>query len=305
MNAKVTITAIALIACVQLAFSPAHIPPDNHRHHDGDLLSLQSIRDKAEPTLTAVYTSDYEKVRLQIVEYVGDGRYGANIILGRTPMYFPSIEKELLIRDMPQELKYLPIVESHLNPRARSHRGAVGMWQFMPATARTMGLEMDHYIDERRNVLRSTRAALDYLQELYDIYEDWTLAIAAYNCGTPRMNRAIRAAGSTDFDKVKYYLPGETRNYIPRLIAASYLVNFYHLHNLDPRYPDLDLIDTESYTTYREWTFEELEAKTGVPMTYIRRLNPMYFRNIIPANPLGHEVVLPKLSPDKQKALLP
>ena len=303
MNARITIILVAIAACAQLAFKPG--PHVMGGKAGQDALSVEVIRQKTEPLLSEVEIDNYTSVRLFIKEYVGDGRYGSQIILGRTPLYFPIIEAEIAKRDMPQELKYLPIVESNLNPRARSHRGAVGLWQFMPRTGRTMGLNIDDKVDERRDVYKSTTAALDYLQELYDIYGDWTIAIAAYNCGTPRMNRAIAAAGSKDFDKVQYYLPGETRNYIPKLIAASYVVTYYHLHDLNPKYPDYDLVDTKVYLTYREWTFEELETLTGVPVEYIRKLNPAFYRDEIPANINGCDLILPKLSEEAEKVLLP
>lgn len=303
MKFHTTILFLVVAAITQLAFTPSPFGPDDEFLNDA--LTEEAIREKTAPLLSEITYGNYTTVRLFVKEYVGDGKYGSQIILGRTPLYFPLIESEITRRNMPQELKFLPIIESNLNPRARSHRGAVGLWQFMPQTARTMGLVINDQVDERRDVFKSTMAALDYLQELYEIYNDWTLAIAAYNCGTPRMNKAIQAAGSRDFEKVQYFLPGETRNYVPKLIAAGYLVTYYHLHDLNPKYPDYKLINTKVYRTRKGWTFDQLEVLTGVSKDYIRKLNPAFCRDEVPSNPDGYDLILPVLAKEAELTLIP
>ncbi len=299
-----TTTFILVVAALsQLAFSFS--PIDSEKGIFNDALTEEAIRQKTAPLLSEVAYENYTTVRLFVKEYVGDGKYGSQIILGRTPLYYPLIESEIARRNMPQEIKFLPVIESNLNPRARSHRGAVGLWQFMPATARAMGLVINEQVDERRDVYKSTMAALDYLQELHDIYGDWTIAIAAYNCGTPRMNKAIQAAGSKDFERVQYFLPGETRNYIPKLIAAGYMVTYYHLHDLNPKYPNYELVNTKVYKTLKGWTFDELESVTGVPKDHIRKLNPAFCRDEIPESPTGYDLILPVLREELELALRP
>jgi len=276
-----TTTFILVVAALsQLAFSFS--PIDSEKGIFNDALTEEAIRQKTAPLLSEVAYENYTTVRLFVKEYVGDGKYGSQIILGRTPLYYPLIESEIARRNMPQEIKFLPVIESNLNPRARSQQ-----------------------VDERRDVYKSTMAALDYLQELHDIYGDWTIAIAAYNCGTPRMNKAIQAAGSKDFERVQYFLPGETRNYIPKLIAAGYMVTYYHLHDLNPKYPNYELVNTKVYKTLKGWTFDELESVTGVPKDHIRKLNPAFCRDEIPESPTGYDLILPVLREELEMALRP
>lgn len=215
-------------------------------------------------------------------------------MLGRIEYYFPMFEELLARHNMPEDLKYLAIVESALNPHAASHAGAVGLWQFMKPTAREMGLNITKYIDERRDPEKSTVAAIEYLSKLYNRFGDWALAMAAYNAGPGRVSYAVRKAGSTDFDKVMRYLPRETRAYVPGFIAASYLVNFYQEHQLTPTFMGLDFYDTEYVRIHKGLDFTEIQHITGVHMDVIRRLNPRFLRNYIPGSVDGHDIVLPR-----------
>lgn len=162
-------------------------------------------------------------------------------MLSKAGMYFHIFEAELKANGMPEDLKYLSVTESALNPLAVSRCGATGLWQFMPATGSEYGLEQNSAVDERSNPVEATRAALKYLKRLYGMYNDWALALAAYNSGPGNVNRAIKRGHSRNFWVIQKYLPQETRNYVPAFVSATYICNFYMMHNLMPDYPDLDM----------------------------------------------------------------
>ena len=176
---------------------------------------------------------------------VKDREY-SEMVMSRAPVYFPLFEKYLKKYDLPEEIKYLAIVESGLNPQAISRAGAVGLWQFMPSTGRYFGLHQDWYVDQRMDPERSTEAACKYLRQLYGIFKDWELALAAYNCGPGNVRKAIRRSGyKKTFWEVYRYLPRETRSYLPQFVAILYLLNHSEEHNLfakpepklDPAHP--------------------------------------------------------------------
>lgn len=235
-------------------------------------------------------------VKGYIHKYVMRSRSHTEDMLGRASLYFPVIEKHLIEEGLPIELRCLPIVESALNPNAISPAHAVGLWQFMPETAREQGLRIDRYVDERRDPYRSTQGALTYLRKLHERFDDWALALAAYNAGAGRVNRAIRKAQSTDFWKVREYLPRETSNYVPAFIAALYVWNYAHLHNLKPRLPERDLRHTCRILIYHRLSFSEIERLTGVSAETIAFLNPSYRKHVIPASTDGQYIVLPALA---------
>ena len=173
--------------------------------------------------LPAYIEMPYNSVVRQFIDlYTGRRRELVEYMLGLGVYYFPIFEQELEKNGLPLELKYLPIIESALNPKATSRAGAAGLWQFMLPTAKLMGLEVNSLVDERRDPYKSSAAAARYLKELYDIYQDWNLVIAAYNCGPGTVNKAIRrAGGKRDYWEIYYYLPRETRSYVPLFIAAQ------------------------------------------------------------------------------------
>lgn len=232
-------------------------------------------------------------VKSYILTYTVRKREKAEMIVGRSVLYFPMFEEYLREEGLPLDLKYLSVVESALVPTAVSRVGAVGLWQFMPSTARWLGLNIDSYVDERRDPHKSTKAALKYLTQLYDRFDDWELAIAAYNSGGGRVSRAIKRARSKDFWKIQPYLPKETRNYVPAFIAAYYLMYHYEEHKIIPSYPDLDLQLTKTITIYGNYTFEEIAEVTNLPIEVVEELNPAYPQGIIPENTEGHYLTLP------------
>ncbi|MDX1685903.1 MAG: transglycosylase SLT domain-containing protein [Saprospiraceae bacterium] len=232
------------------------------------------------------------EVMSYIKDYLGY-KEGTSTILGRQMVFFPLFEDVLAKKDVPTDLKYLPIVESALNPNAISRVGAAGLWQFMRSTGRMMGLRINSVVDERRNPYRSTEAAADYLQLLYEEFEDWTLVLAAYNAGPGRVRKAISRADSRDFWKIKRYLPSETRRYVPAFIAVNYVMNYYYLHDIQPVLEHPDYLNVSNITLYETMNFREISEITGVEVGILRKLNPCYLRQYIPANENGSYVMLP------------
>ena len=217
------------------------------------------------------------------------------IMLGLGNYYFPMFEEALAKYGLPMELKYLPIIESALNPGANSVASAVGLWQFMYSTGKMYKLEISTFVDERRDPLKATDAAARYLRDLYNIYKDWHLVIAAYNCGPGNVNKAIKRCGDAkDYWKIYYRLPKETRGYVPAFIAANYVMNFYQSHNILPKSPDFPIItDTLMVNDYLH--FNQISEIIGIPVEQIRSLNPQYRRDIIPASKeKAYSLVLPQ-----------
>jgi membrane-bound lytic murein transglycosylase D len=203
-------------------------------------------------------------------------------ILGMSAYYFPMIEEQLDKYNLPMELKYLPIIESALNPNARSRANAIGLWQFMYGTGKIYKLEINTFLDERRDPVKSTEAAVKYLSDLYKIYKDWHLVIAAYNCGPGNVNKAIRRSGGThDYWTIYYKLPRETRGYVPAFIAAAYVMNHYQAHNLNPRYPDFSIV-TDTIKIHDYLHFKQISEILDIPVEELQALNPQYRMDIIP-----------------------
>lgn len=196
--------------------------------------------------------------------------------------YFPLFEEKLLQYGLPEELKYLPIIESGLNPTAYSPVGAAGLWQFMPRTAKNSGLEVNSLVDERLDPIKATDAACRFLRSLYSIYQDWNLVIAAYNCGPGNINKAIRRAdGKRDFWDIWPYLPKETRSYLPIFIAANYALNFADDHNICMATLPLTLA-ADTIITARRLHLLQVSEITGIPIAELRRLNPQYRLDVLP-----------------------
>ncbi len=203
-------------------------------------------------------------------------------ILGMSAYYFPIIEEQLDKYNLPMELKYLPIIESAFNPNARSSANAVGMWQFMFGTGKMYKLEISTFLDERRDPVKSTEAAVKYLSDLYAIYKDWHLVIAAYNCGPGNVNKAIRRSGGThNYWNIYYKLPRETRGYVPAFIAAAYVMNHYQAHNLNPKYPEFSIV-TDTIQIHDYLHFKQISEVLHIPIEELQALNPQYRMDIVP-----------------------
>ncbi len=244
-------------------------------------------------------------LRSYIRTYTVKNRDRTERMLGRQHIFFPIIEKILAEQNAPNELKYISVIESALNPRAISRSGAGGLWQFMPATGKIYSLDINTYVDERADPYLSTEAAAKYLSHLYHKFGDWALAFAAYNAGPGRVNRAIRRAKSRKFNRVKKYLPRETRSYVPGFVAANYLFKYYHLHNLNPQYPTFNSHDVETMRVFNHTKFTEISAVTGLPMEAITLLNPTYVRDAIPSSRSGNLLVIPRHKVDEFHKLRP
>lgn len=225
-----------------------------------------------------------EVVRKFIDMYATRLRQKVAFMLSANNFYMPIFEEALDLYDLPLELKYLPVIESALNPMATSRQGAVGLWQFMLATGKIYGLQVTSLIDERRDPIKSTRAAARYLKDLYDIYHDWNLVLAAYNCGPGTINKAIRrSGGEKDFWKLYNYLPQETRGYVPAFIAANYIMTYYCEHNISPlemRMPE----GTDTIHISRPLNLQQIAAVCNSNIDELRALNPEFKKDIIPGN---------------------
>ena len=250
------------------------------------------------PDVNPVYSKEVYKERLaripSVIElpyndvvqkfidrYSGRLRRSVSIMLGAQNFYMPTFEEALESYGLPLELKYLPVIESALNPNAVSHVGATGLWQFMLATGKQYGLEINSLVDERRDPVRASYAAAHYLRDLYKIFGDWNLVIAAYNCGPENINKAIhRSNGATDYWQIYPYLPKETRGYVPAFIAANYIMNYYCDHNICPMQANLPS-KTDTVVVSRDVHFEQVAQVLGMEIDQIKQLNPQYRRNIV------------------------
>jgi len=225
-----------------------------------------------------------KEVKSFINLYANKKRLLTEKVLGLSEIYFPMFEEILDRYDMPLELKYLAVVESALNPGAGSNKGAKGLWQFMYGTGKVYGLKVTSMVDDRYDPYKSTIAACEHLQDLYDIYGDWSLAMAAYNSGAGNVNRAIRRAGGVkNYWAVWPFLPRETRGYVPAFIAVTYIMNYPAEHNLYPMRPGIFFFDIDTVHVKDVLAFDQLNEMLHIPMEEIKFLNPQYKKNIIPA----------------------
>lgn len=231
------------------------------------------------PTIIEMPYNDV--VQKFIDRYSGKLRRSVSYMLGAGNFYMPIFEEALEAYNLPLELKYLPVIESALNPTAVSRVGATGLWQFMIGTGKRYGLEVNSLIDERRDPVKSSYAAAHYLSDLYKIFDDWSLVIAAYNCGPDKVNKAIhRAKGSADYWNIYPYLPKETRGYVPAFIAANYIMNYYCDHNICPMVTELP-IKTDTVVVNKDLHLEQIAQVLNIDIQHLRSLNPQYRRDIV------------------------
>ncbi|MCI5057464.1 MAG: transglycosylase SLT domain-containing protein [Flavobacteriales bacterium] len=226
--------------------------------------------------------------------YSNKMRWSTAKIMGLSQTYFPMFEDILDKYELPLEFKYLAVVESALNPRAKSYVGAVGLWQFMYNTGKMFDLNITSYLDERKDPYKSTEAACKYFIYLYNLYGDWDLVMAAYNCGPGNVNKAIRRSGqSRNYWKLWPYLPKETRGYVPAFIAANYVLNYAEEHNIHPIQPDLTFFETDTIHVTQKVDLLEVSERLDLSIEFLEMINPTYKLNIIPKDGKKHILYLP------------
>ncbi len=257
--------------------------------------SEEEVKDRLAQLNLPLEVVSNPQVLTRIRQYVTAGKNDTELILGRTIVYFPMFEHYLQQYNLPEELKYLPMIESGLRPTVKSGVGAAGMWQLMPITARYNGLIVNAQIDQRFDAYASTEAAVKMLAYLHDQLGDWGLVLAAYNSGLGRVKKAVRAAGSRDYWEVKAFLPKETQKYVPAFIAAAYIAQNYTAHNLNPRLTPTTTLakDTRVIKVKQAVNFNQITNATGLSSATIRKLNPAYVQAYVPASKAGYNVVLP------------
>lgn len=244
--------------------------------------------------LPTVMEMSYNDIVQRFIDrYSGRLRYSVSYMLGAANFYVPIFEEALEAYQLPLELKYLPIIESALNPKAVSRVGATGLWQFMLATGKQYGLEVNSLVDERRDPVKSSYAAARYLRDLYRIFGDWNLVIAAYNCGPENINKAIhRSNGEKDYWKLYPYLPAETRGYVPAFIAANYIMTYYCEHNICPMTTRLPA-QSDTIVVSKDIHLEQIAGCLGTDVDMLRSLNPEYRRDIVPGNTKPYPICMP------------
>jgi len=287
---------IAVKAAIVIGLFALNVPStlagvDNSSYTE---ISKSDLKQRIESLHSEVDLRYTDEVHTIINTYIKRYRRGSTRLLSLSERYFPLYEAELAQRGIPQELKYLSVIESGLKPTALSVSGASGLWQFMKGTGKLYGLSITSAVDERRDPIRSTQAASRYLSDLYDQFGEWTLALAAYNCGPGNVRKSLRRSQEDGFWAMKKrgYLPKETRKYIPKYVAMSYLMNYSHMHDLYPEYQVM-----ESYATvqvYDYTTFSEISRITGLSKSAIAEYNPAFIKGYIPRNSQGYYLTLPQ-----------
>lgn len=260
---------------------------DRYRRLSDVNVSDDVIRDRLAKLPTVIEMPYNSIVRSYIERYTARGREQVAALLGLSLYYMPIFEQALEENNLPLELKYLPVIESGLDPNAVSRHGATGLWQFLIGTAKGLGMEVSSLVDERRDPYVASQAAAKYLKDLYATYGDWSLAIAAYNCGPGNVNKALRRAGgdatNKDFWSIYHYLSPETRGYVPMFIAANYVMNYYPQHNISPVLPSKPLV-TDTLMIGDRVHFDQISHVLDIPIEELRVLNPQFRADIIPGS---------------------
>ena len=275
--------------------SKTYLTPDNdcQMKNENPTFSKEVYVDRLHRMPTIMEMPYNDVVQSCIDRYTGRLRRSVSFFLGAANFYLPIFEEALEAYQMPLELKYLPVIESALNPTAVSRVGATGLWQFMITTGKAYGLEVNSLVDERRDPVKASYAAARYLRDLYRIFGDWNLVIAAYNCGPENINKAIRrSGGETDYWKIYPYLPRETRGYVPAFIAANYVMNYYCEHNICPMNSQLPT-KTDTVVVNQNVNFSQLVSACGFDLQMLRSLNPQYRRDIVPGATKPSAIRLP------------
>lgn len=257
-------------------------------------VSEDVYRQRIAKIITPIPLSYNSLVRNYIDIYASKKRDLTSRMLGLSHLYFPLFEEILDKEGLPLEFKYLSVVESALNPTAVSQAGATGIWQFMLSTGKLYNLKVSSYTDERRDPLKATYAACNYFKDMYKIYRDWLLVIAAYNCGPGNVNKAIiRSGGKTNFWEICRYLPAETRGYVPAFIAVCYVMNYSKDHNIVPVIPAFSYFEVDTLRVRKKTTLSKIANSINLPLDVVSFLNPIYKKGIIPETEIPQIVRLP------------
>lgn len=269
-----------------------NFPPDSIPWYDDRVFRERLAKLDAQTPFNLSYN---DKVKAFIQLYAVRKKELTSRILGLSYLYFPMFEEELDRQDLPLEFKYLAVVESALNPVVKSRAGAMGLWQFMYHTGKLYHLNVTSYVDERKDPYKSTVAACEYFKFLYNIYGNWELVLAAYNCGPGNVNKAIRrSGGKKDYWDIYPFLPKETRGYVPAFIAVNYVMNYSSEHNLYPIQPKIISHEIDTVQVERQLSFEQLSSTLGIPVEDVEYLNPCYKKGIIPYSGKSQALCLPK-----------
>ena len=275
---------VELDSLLNLYYSKTYLQPDEDCNYQNvnPTYDKQVYIDRLK-RLPNVMEMPYNDIVQKFIDrYTNRLRHSVSYMLGASNFYMPIFEQALETYQLPLELKYLPVIESALNPTAVSRVGATGLWQFMLATGKMYGLNVNTLVDERRDPIKSSYAAARYLKDLYKVFGDWNLVIAAYNCGPENINKAIkRSNGEKDYWKIYPYLPKETRGYVPAFIAANYIMTYYCEHNICPMNTTLPE-KTDTVMVDRNLHMEQVAAVCGLEMEQLRTLNPAYRHDVIP-----------------------
>lgn len=293
MNKTLFITVRAVIITSLFAlFAPSAISNgDMSSYTEVSKIELKQRIESLHSEVDLRYTDEVHQI---INTYIKKYRRGSERLLGLSEQFFPLYEAEFQKQGLPAELKYLSVIESGLKPNALSTSGAAGLWQFMKPTGRLYGLRINSTVDERRDPIKSTQAASEYLKDLYQQFGDWTLALAAYNCGPGNVRKALRRSQEEEFWSMKGrgYLPKETRRYIPKYVAMSYLMNYSHTHNLYPEYDEINNLATVKVYDYTSFT--DISKITGIDKATIAKFNPAFTKWYIPRSTEGYYLTLPQ-----------
>lgn len=267
-----------------------HFTPDSIPKYDDPVYETRISKLNANSPFDLIYNSH---VKSYIELYAIKKRELLSRVIGLSQLYYPLFEQILDKYNLPLELKHLAVIESALNPNARSRAGAQGLWQFMYPTGKLFGLKITSYIDERCDPFKSTIAAAEYLNYLYSIFHDWQMVLAAYNAGPGAISKAIRrSGGKKTYWEIRPYLPKETQAYVPAFIAANYVMNYFAEHNIIPSLPKKSYFELDTVVLKESMSFEQISQLLDIPIEEIAYFNPQYRKNILPEG--GHILSLPK-----------
>jgi membrane-bound lytic murein transglycosylase D len=287
-----------------IAVSPVGVSAKAHKtevsiHSSKTGLTETLVKERLSKMRLPIEVKTNEAVMSRIRQYIVTGKKETELVIGRSNLYFAVFEHYLSEYGLPEELKYLSVIESGLQPQVRSAVGASGIWQLMPVAARHYGLQMGGGVDERLDLHRSTEAAVKMLKYLHDELGDWTLVLAAYNSGIGTIKSAVRKAGSRNYSQVSNFLPRETRRYVPAFIATAYVMSFYQQHGLQPVIPFFYSADTRVIRIYRSLSFGEIARITGLKTSLISALNPSFTGGLVPRSGKGNLLMLPNSESSK------